>query len=82
MIVDWELEWINSAMDSISYADPDMKKEIVDDFVTSMGKWECVTKKKGLDSSMRRIIQDMVRRGRKGIQRQALIYGISMNSGM
>ncbi|RXW13300.1 hypothetical protein EST38_g12555 [Candolleomyces aberdarensis] len=75
-IVDWELEWINSAMDAVAYADPNMKKAIVVDFLTSMCKWESVANKKGIDPSMKKIIKDMVRRGRNGIQRQASIHGI------
>ncbi|KAJ2926048.1 hypothetical protein H1R20_g11046, partial [Candolleomyces eurysporus] len=50
-IVDWELEWINATMDPIAFADRDLKKGIVEDFVNSMSGWERVAKKKGVESN-------------------------------
>ena len=78
LIVDWELEWINTVMDPIPFADRDLKRGVVEDFVNAMRHWEQVAKKRGLGSNKKRIIQEMVRRGREGIKQQASVYGIGL----
>ncbi|RXW11655.1 hypothetical protein EST38_g14200 [Candolleomyces aberdarensis] len=77
-IIDWELEWINMTMDPILFADCDLKERIVQDFVNAMWDWEQVEKNKGIHANKRRIIQEMICRGREGIKKQALLYKISL----